>query len=148
MLEALARSDGACVLYTHLGKVRDPDRPFGTSAQTAFRQLAALRAAGTILVTTTYRLLRYLTVRDHVRVSASRRGGHVAISIGRVEDPQFGAFEPSPDDLIGLTFAVDRCDAVTVKLASGDTVRCDVVSRGDTTVASVAWRSLVFPSLT
>jgi len=145
MLDTLVRSEGVCVLYTHLGKVRNPQRPLGESARAALRRLAGMHAAGTIFVTTTHRLLRYLTVRDSVRVSGHRTGGRVMISIGQVEDPVFGAFMPSPDDLIGLTFVLERCEVVTLSLASRQIVNCDVVHHGDKTIAAVPWKPLVFP---
>ncbi len=145
MLDILVRSESACVLYTHLGKVSNPRCPFGESTQAALRRLAGMRAAGQILVTTTHRLLRYLTVRDRVRVRASRIGGRVMVSIGQVDDPALGAFMPSLDDLIGLTFVLDRSEVVTVSLASGQIVSCDVVHDGDKTIAAVPWRPLVFP---
>jgi hypothetical protein len=145
MLDSLVRSESVCVLYTHLGKVRDPRCPLGASAQSAFRRLARMREAGTIFVTTTHRLLRYLTLRDSVRVRAYRVDGQVMICIGQIDDPVLGSFIPTPDDLIGLTFVLDRCDVVTVSLASGRVVTCNAVHNGDKTIASVPWRPLVFP---
>jgi hypothetical protein len=147
MLEALVASEGSCVLYTHLGKVRDPRRPFGEGSQAAFRRLAALQAAGKVLVTTTYRLLRYQTVRECLRVSASRRAGHTVISIGQVEDPVLGSFDPSPDDLMGLTFVTDRADTVVVELPDGDVMKPDIAHDGPATIASVPWRLLEFPDV-
>jgi hypothetical protein len=145
MLDTLVQSESVCVLYTHLGKVRNPQRPFSESAQAALRRLSKMHAAGAIFVTTTHRLLRYLTVRDSVRVSGQRIGGRVMISIGQVEDPVFGAFMPSPDDLIGLTFVLERCEAVMLSLASHRIVDCHVVHHGDKTIAFVPWKPLVFP---
>ncbi len=148
MLERLVRSEGVCVLYTHLGKVRDVRRPFGEPTQAAFRRLAAMRAAGTIGVTTTHRLLRYLTVRESVRVTASRCDDSVTIAIGQVEDPVQGTFTPSLDDVMGLTFVVDRCGSVTISVAGDQMARCELVHRGETTIASVPWKPLAFPHLT
>jgi hypothetical protein len=145
MLNALVRSEGVCVLYTHLGKVRNPHRPLGESAQAALRRLAGMHSSRRIFVTTTHRLLRYLTVRDSLRVSGHRTGGRVMITIGPVEDPVFGAFMPSPDDLIGLTFVLERCEVVTLSSGSGQIIGCDVFHNGDKTIASVPWKPLVFP---
>jgi hypothetical protein len=147
MLDALVRSEGVCVLYTHLGKVRDRRRPFGPPAQAALRRLARLHEAGTVFVTTTYRLLRYLTVRDGLQLSAQRCNERVVIAIGPVDDPVFGTYTPSAEDLIGLTFVVDRCDAVTLVLGRDQLVSGTVVHHGDTTMASVPWKPLVFPGL-
>jgi len=145
MLDALVRSEGVCVLYTHLGKVRNRQCPFGKSAQAALRRLAGLREAKTIFVTTTHRLLRYLTVRDCLRVSAHRHGARILVSIGQVDDPLVGAFLPSPDDLIGLTFVLERCDDVMLSLPNSQIVSCHVVHDGDKTLAAVPWKPLVFP---
>jgi hypothetical protein len=147
MLDSLVRSEGVCVLYTHLGKVRNPRCPFGRSTQAAFRRLAGMRDSGQLLVTTTRRLLRYLTVRDHLHLEARRTGGRVMISIGRVDDPVFGAFVPSPEDLIGLTFVVDRCEVVTLSLAENEIIDCSVVHAEGKTMATVPWTPLVFPDL-
>jgi hypothetical protein len=146
MLDSLVRSEGVCVLYTHLGKVRNPRCPFGESARAALRRLAGVHEAGKIFVTTTHRLLRYVTVRDCLRVGASKSGAQVMIQIGSVEDPVSGTFAPSPDDLMGLTFVVDRCDTVTLSLANRQIVGCDLVHDGDKTIAVVPWKPLVFPS--
>jgi hypothetical protein len=145
MLDSLVRSEGVCVLYTHLGKVRNPRFPFRESTRAALRRLAGMYEAGKIFVTTTHRLLRYLTVRDRLHVSASRSGAHVMIQIRSVEDPVSGAFAPSLDDLMGLTFVVDRCDTVTLSLLNRQIVGCDVVHDADKTIAAVPWKSLVFP---
>ena len=41
MLDTLVRRGGACVLYTHLGKIKDRSRPFGPGTCAAFARLAA-----------------------------------------------------------------------------------------------------------
>lgn len=146
MLDSLVRSEGVCVLYTHLGKVRNPRCPFGESARAALQRLAAMRQAGQLLVTTTSRLLRYITVRDCLRGSASKRGTHVMIQIESVEDPVTGAFAASPEDLMGLTFILDRCDTVALSLVNRHLVTCDVVHDAGKTIATVPWKPLVFPT--
>lgn len=57
MLDRLERSGGACVLYTHLGKIRDRARPFGPATCAALERLAERSRSERILVTTTRRLL-------------------------------------------------------------------------------------------
>jgi hypothetical protein len=148
MLETLVATEGVCLLYTHLGKVRDPKYAFPEPTRAALRRLAAMQDAGQLRVTTTLRLLRYLTIRDCLQFTAARTpDGHVAISIGAVEDPVAGAFMPSAGDLMGVTFIVDRCAEVVILLRSGQPVHCDVVHRGESTIASVPWSPLVFPNL-
>ncbi len=147
MLRTLLRTEGVCILYTHLGKVRDVQCPFDEGTRLAFGRLAAHHRAGKIQVTTTHRLLRYLSVRDHVRFEVSRQAQHVLISIRSVEDPVIGTYRPTMDDLIGLTFVVAHCDRVTVCLPDGKTVACDVVRTADMTIASVPWRPLLFGAI-
>jgi hypothetical protein len=144
-LDQLVQREAVCALYTHLGKVKDPRCPFGESTQAAFRRLAAMHEKRAIHVTTTHRLLRYLTVRDSVRFTTSRIAGRTVIAIQSVEDPVCGAYEPSPDDVIGLTFVMNRCDTVEVSLRHGLSLDCDVIHDGLRTIASVRWRRLTFP---
>jgi len=147
MLRALTQREGMCILYTHLGKVLDAKRPFGEATRAAFIRLAAMHRAGAIQVTTTHRLLRYLSAREHVRFQVSREAQHTTVFIRSVDDPVIGSYLPSSDDLIGLTFLMDRCNRVTVCLPDGTTLNCDVVHTLDTTTASVPWKPLVFCDL-
>jgi hypothetical protein len=147
MLHTLLRTEGVCILYTHLGKVRDAQCPFDEPTRLAFGRLAALHRAGKIQVTTTYRLLRYLSVRDHVRFEVSRQAQHMMVFIRSVEDPVIGTYRPTLDDLIGLTFVVNHCDRVSVCLPDGKTAGCDIVRTADMTIASVPWRPLVLQDL-
>jgi hypothetical protein len=96
-------------------------------------------------VTNTHRLLRYLTVRDSVRFITSRLAGRTVIVIQSVEDPVCGPYDPSPDDVIGLTFVMNRCDTVEVSLRGGLPLDCDIVHDGPRTIACVRWRRLTFP---
>jgi hypothetical protein len=144
-LDQLVQGEGVCVLYTHLGKVNDPHCPFTQHTQAAFRRLAAMRERRAIHVTTTHRLLRYLTVRDSVRFTTSRLGDRTSIVIQAVDDPICGSYDPAPDDVIGLTFLVNRRDMVEVSLRNGRSLDCDVIQDGLRTIACVRWRHLTFP---
>jgi hypothetical protein len=144
-LDQLVQREAVCALYTHLGKVKDPRCPFGEGTQAAFRRLAATHERGAIHVTTTHRLLRYLTVRDSVRFTTSRLPGRTVIVIQSVEDSVCGPYEPSPDDVIGLTFVMNRCDMVEVSLRGGRPLDCDIVHDGPRTIACVRWPRLTFP---
>jgi hypothetical protein len=110
MLGTLLRRQGVCILYTHLGKVRDPHCPFGSSAQAAFRRLANLFHDEKILVTTTQRLLRYLMVRNCLEYRGRHENGQLTFNIGRINDPVFGPSCPTQADLQGLTFIGPRCE--------------------------------------
>ena len=148
MLRALVASAGAGILYTHLGKVVDPLVPFGTGTVEAFRRLARLRDEGTILVTTTRRLLRYLTVRDHLRWRAEVVGDRTVITVDAVLDAVTGTRAPSPSDLEGMTFGVARGGPVDVRLADGQAVGCETVPAADgKTWVGIPWPPLRFPDL-
>lgn len=145
MLDHLVRREAVCVLYTHLGKVSDRTSVFNEPARAAFRRLAAMRDAGRVHVTTTHRLLRYLAVRDSVKYQAVRTGERVVIDILSVDDPVSGRREPSPEDLMGLTFVTDRCAAASARLPDGTPVGVDLVQDGGRTILSFRWRPLVLP---
>ena len=147
MLRRLCALGGACVLYTHLGKVRDARRPFGPQTVAAFRRLAAAQAAGEIFVTTTLRLLRYLTMRDTLRYSTEWRHEGVGIVLHELADPVLGVRLPSLDELRGLTFVLPRVESVTLRRASGAVVPCTLDHRGRTTIVSVPWQPLGAPEL-
>jgi hypothetical protein len=151
MLETLVASAGTAVLYTHLGKVVDPRTPFGPGTVGAFRHLARLRDAGTILVTTTRRLLRYVTVRDHLRFRAAVVGDTTVVTVDSVEDPVTGRRQPSAEDLHGLTFGVERGGPVEVRLANanGEALASEPVATKDgKTWVRLPWPPLRFPDLT
>ena len=65
-LKHLVERQGVCVLYTHLGKTRDPRVPFGAATRAGFRRLAEASRHGEVLVTTTRRLLGYCRARREV----------------------------------------------------------------------------------
>jgi hypothetical protein len=62
-LDRLVERQGACILYTHLGKLDRSEHKcrFGPPVVAAFRLLAEYHRAGQLLVTTTRRLLDYLS---------------------------------------------------------------------------------------
>ncbi len=148
MLDCLVASGGAAILYTHLGKVVAPATPLGTGTVGAFRHLARLRDSGTILVTTTQRLLRYVTVRDHIHCRSAVVGGKTVVTFDAIEDPIAGRRLPSAADLHGLTFGVESRGPVDVRLANGDALPCDpVATTAETTWLRVPWPALSFPDL-
>jgi hypothetical protein len=147
MLGTLLRRQGVCILYTHLGKVRDPHCPFGPSAQAAFRRLANLFQDEKILVTTTQRLLRYLTLRKCLEYRAQRDNGELMITIGKMNDPVFGPRLPSSEDLQGLSFIVSRCERANVRLADDTALDAKIMHQGEHSIIALPWRRLVFPDL-
>ncbi len=148
MLDRLIAREGAAILYTHLGKVRDPQRPFAAGTERALRHLARLRDDGKIFVTTTRRLLRYLTVRDHIRYRAVLEGGSVVISLECIDDPVSGPRPAADGDLEGLTFGVATSRPVEVRRTDGRRVSTLSVRGSDgMTWVSHPWPALHFPRL-
>ena len=146
MLNRLAQREGICILYTHLGKVINPVTPFAPAACKAFRQLADRRNRGEILVTTTHKLLRYITVRNSVRFRAENADGRLRITIDHVADPVHGTYAPSPDELQGLTFSAPRCEQVELADATGNSMPCEVSHLAEATYVTIPWHALEFPS--
>ncbi len=144
-LDELVRRRGACVLYTHLGKVRDPAHPFNESTRRAFALLGEYQNLGRIFVTTTHRLLRYLTAREGLHHSAERIGERTVIEIGDVDDAVFGRRRPSDVELQGLTFVVPGRGPVAIRREDQTAIRCAIEHHGDATLATIPWKRLTFP---
>jgi hypothetical protein len=145
MLERLVESEGAAILYTHLGKVADPAVPFGPGTVGAFRRLARLRDAKGILVTTTHRLLRYVTVRHHVRCRAAVGDDKTVVTVDSVDDPVTGPRAPSAADLQGLTLGVEGRAPVELRLGDGTPIPFDTFGTSDETWLRIPWPALCFP---
>lgn len=73
-IDRLCDSGGFCVLYTHLGKVKDRARPIPEAGRSALRSLARARDDGRILVTTTRRLLDYCDATRNILVTTDMIG--------------------------------------------------------------------------
>ena len=145
-LDLLEMRGGACVLYTHLGKIGGGAAPFGTEAIRALRNLAERVADRRILLTTTRRLLEYVCSRDVLRFSAVRDGGELRI---RLEGGGTNGTRGGGADLSGLTFYVP--DPAGTRLFSGEAEvgplqrnPADATGRGS---VSVPWEPLRFPGI-
>ncbi len=145
ILDRLSEHGGAAILYTHLGKFFCEGCTDLGSAVTGFRSLAARFHAGEILVTTTSRLLRYVTARDALRFDVSRMGAVVAVHIRYVHDAIDGKRPPTLAELQGITFATPGRREVEVLLPDGNPCSCQLHHTGDTTYAQIPWSPLVFP---
>jgi hypothetical protein len=138
MMARLVEREGACVLYTHLGKVKDPREPLGPATRGAFRALAEEHRGGRILVTTTRRLLDYSAMRAELAVRA--RGPDVIEAV-LPEGTALG-----PDALQGLTLYVEA--AGTRVLVNGRPVpdlRENPPDQTGRPSVSIPWRPLEFP---
>ena len=145
MLRRLICREGVCLLYTHLGKVADPRVPFGPKAVAALRRLAQAQIDGRMLVATTCRTLRYLTLCEELMWSVERDGGGLTLHVS-----SDGAAAVSREHLGGLTFYVPD----GVQCCRGVFGGCDI---GELTMnppdhtgrrsAMVPWRRLSLPEI-
>ena len=146
-LKRLVERGGVCILYTHLGKIKDHERPFGLPAQDALRRLAEYQQGGSILVTTTHRLLEF------------RRAVTEADWTVRYEDDGALSIDLRLDSLPDQRAAVSAIDGLTWYVGDSAAVRLIVNGRkiedlrinppdqtGRASV-SVPWPRLEFPSL-
>ncbi len=139
MLAQLARQEGCSVLYTHLGKILNPDHPFPQATCRAFELLGKWQRNGRILITTTRRLLGYCRSVEYAAFT-SKEGKGTEIHL----DSPF-----AEEDLQGLTFYVD--DPELTRLFINGSPFCELVANpadasGRRSV-SIPWRPLVFPEL-
>jgi hypothetical protein len=145
MLETLIGRQGTCILYTHLGKVRNPRCPFGIGAQRTFERVAELAQDRRLLVRTTRRLLGFIVARDHLVYDAELRGETLVITIETIDDPVTGRRVPQTSELQGLSFVGPPCGSIRVELSGGTAIPIEVASRDGRSVATIPWQRLEFP---
>jgi hypothetical protein len=140
----LVAREAACVLYTHLGKTRMPDRTLTASTRRAFDRIAALFHGGRLLVTTTRRLLDWCTTRR--RLVWTTRTDNDGIRID-VSTASLGSVDARRLD--GLTFHVPASRRARIFVDGVEATAQRVNPPGDTGRASVSlpWPPLAFPPL-
>jgi len=148
MINRLVERGGACVLYTHLGKIDNPDIPFNRASVEAFRGLAETFQNGSILVTTTRRLLDYCRAVREVEYTSRWDRGNLCISVNTKKNKVLRR-ELSVEDLSGLTFYVPDAEKIVVEV--NDCKIPDLKFNppdyiGQSSV-SLAWPKLEFPKL-
>jgi hypothetical protein len=136
---------GVGILYTHLGKVKDPRSPLGPRTRAALGLLARYYREEKVLVTTTRRLLGYWRAMREVRLSASRREGGLRIDMdldvpGRGKGS--GALDPQ-----GLTVYVPDPARTTVFLRGEEVagIRRNGADHTGVPSVSIPWNRLEFP---
>ncbi len=139
VLDTLVKRQGISILYTHLGKITDHQRPFNDETVAAFRLLAGYVERGEILMATTTRLLGYCEMVESATVER-RRGEqgeeqiHIAASLPRRR-------------LDGVTLYVDRPEATRL-FYNGEEVgdlQGNPPDESGRPSVSVPWRSIDFP---
>ncbi|MGE4092137.1 MAG: hypothetical protein AB7G75_14980 [Candidatus Binatia bacterium] len=141
MLTRLIQREGVCILYTHLGKCRQPTEPLGHATRVALQRLARLFSEGCILVSTTYRLLNYCNLLRTLNVETRVQEGKLRIFVG--------SSDPTINDYSGLSFHVPDPDHTEVWI-NGSAVhglRRHRPDNGDHPSVSIPWQRLEFPSV-
>jgi len=105
-LDRLKEVGGYMIVYTHLGKNSDCSQVIAKETQIALRELANEYERGNIYVTTTSKLLNYYLNHKYLNWSYETKGDEIIITISNVQDPVFGSFIPTIQDLQGITFYV------------------------------------------
>ncbi len=148
MMDRLCKRGGTCVLYTHLGKIDDPNIPFDKTAVEAFRRLAEEFRSGSILVTTTRRLLEYCRAVREIAFNSTwdEKGLCIDLNTGAVEK---SIGELSDTDLSGLTFYVPNpevaCLTIDGQKVSG--LKRNAPDHTGRPSVSLAWPMLEFPEI-
>jgi hypothetical protein len=74
MLSHLVKSNGICILYTHLGKVAHRREPFNAGTRIALERLTRASEERKVLVASTHRVLRYCRMMRRVTVDSTTAG--------------------------------------------------------------------------
>ena len=148
MLNRLIKRGGTCVLYTHLGRIDDPDVPFNARVVTAFRRLAEKSHDGRILVTTTRRLLGYRRAIREISYDAHRDRKTLRIDLNTRTSENWIS-ELCIADLSGLTFYVSdpKATCMTVNRQQVMDLRCNAPDHTGQPSVSLPWPLLEFPRI-
>jgi hypothetical protein len=148
MLNRLIERGGTCILYTHLGKIDDPNIPFDKSGVDAFRRLSEMSQCGDILVTTTRRLLGYRHAVSEIDFNCSWDNGTLQINLNTP------TIENSTDklytsDLSGLTFYVNDPEKTNMTIDGREIINIRRNPRDHTGQSSISidWPVLEFPTI-
>ena len=141
-LRRLVARRGACVLYTHLGKISGAGRTLNAPTRRALDLLAEAHASGDVLVTTTRRLLDLCRARRAVSWTTMAAGGGLRINLSTAA---LGSVDQRPLD--GLTFYVDEPTrtSLVVDAGQGRSLRINPPDDSGRASVSLAWPRLAFP---
>jgi hypothetical protein len=140
-LRTLVTRGGACILYTHLGKMHQPGRVLVPSAREALDRTADAFSSGRLLVTTTKRLLDFCRARRTVTWTAE------SLDDGRVK---IDLRTPSASStLAGLTFHVANPSRTTLTVDGQRElpIRQNPKDSSGRASISVPWPRLEFPGI-
>ncbi len=119
-LEKLKDNGGFMIVYTHFGQNNDPSEYLPKETQVAFRNLAEEFRTGNIYVTTTSKLLNYFVNHRYLNWTHETSNGETIITIKNIEDPVFGPYIPTLQQLQGITFYVPDTESVRIIINNGE----------------------------
>jgi hypothetical protein len=124
-LENLLTSKGTMIVYTHLGV--GPSHPPFIPKETsdALGELSKAYNVGDIYITTTSRLLNYITNRRYLNWSSEKIDTTVCIRIKGVDDPISGFRKITKEEAQGITFYVPDCHKTRVFLDGDELTSLD-----------------------
>jgi hypothetical protein len=115
-LEKLEYNKGIMVLFVHLAKNNNRKDIFSTKTCDALRYLSTQEKSGHIYVTTTSKLLHYTALRKFLKWRAQLRSNAIEIVIEKVEDPVYGDYIPTAQQLQGISFYVPDAKKTSVSI--------------------------------
>lgn len=145
-LDNLIRRQGFCILYTHLGKIKDPRLPFTPRTQDALRRLARYVQENQILVTTTSRLLDYVLAIRNISPSIIVSNNKITINLIRRNIPSHH-IQSSDISLEGISMDVPANIQVNL-LADGKPIaheRQGLRKNPSVVTITIPWSKLQFP---
>jgi len=144
-LQRLVQRRGACILYTHLGKTRDPDTFFSDETVAAFRRLSKAARTGDLFVTTTRRMLGYSVAVQHIaaKVRSDASGESIIVDTSALDEQNM------PCDLSGVTFFVAHSKSARIIIDGVEVtdIQRNPADESGRESVSIPWRSLSFPQL-
>jgi hypothetical protein len=114
VIQRLLEVEGAGIVYTHLGKNGVDSIWVSPFTANALRNLSRHSRAGHILVTTTYKLLNYCTVRRALRWTFDADSTETVIRIHGIRDPLLGEIAVDGENMQGITFFVPEGKPVRI----------------------------------
>ena len=146
MLNRLITRGGICILYTHLGKIDNPEIPFGPEAVESFRKLQELHRSGKILVTTTRKLLTYNRIVREINFECVEDEIGQCINITMDKN---AIFNISESDLDGITFYVSELNNTRLRLNGNEInyIQKNPPDHTSRSSISLPWSKLEFPKM-
>jgi len=139
MVDVVVARGGASILYTHLGKVKDPRQPIGPATQAALQDLVHRQRRGELLVTTTRRLLDFRSAVREARLAHREVNGTLEVDVA------LPAHRPAQ----GLGVYVSNPAATRLRINGREVadLQCNPPDHTGRASLSVPWPRLEFPSL-